>query len=267
MFQYFDHLPVGGQPLHAVELVRGEPAGGLVFEEGERAALHGTEEAVHREVELGVVPLDGVQEFAHSDAGVQFLPDFAAEGLLGRLAGFDLAARELPPVLPVAGPALGGEDAVLGVVDDGGGNGDVFHSLLVLVEDDQRANNARHPSGAGEDEDDEHGTAPAVDDGERREKDGEEDTEYGHGGLFFEGFQCAAELVGAGGGLASAADAVEFWDDVIDFLSGDQPADALEVSVASAIKEDLLHDAVIIDGHIDKLRASALGFVEGVGHK
>ena len=80
-------------------------------------------------------------------------------------------------------------------------------------------------------------------------------------------FQCAAELVGAGGGLPSAADAVEFWDDVVDFLSDDQPADALEVSVASAIKEDLLNDALVIDGHIDELRAGALGFVEGVGHK
>ena len=138
---------------------------------------------------------------------------------------------------------------------------------LVLVQYDQRADDARHPSCAGEDEDDEHGSAPAVDDGERREKDGEEDTEYGHGGLFFEGFQCAAELVGAGGGLASAADAVEFWDDIVDFLSGDQPADALEVTVASAIKEDLLNDALVIDGHIDELRAGALGFVEGVGHR
>ena len=70
LFQYFYHLPVGWQPLHAVEFVRGEPAGGLVFEEGERTALHGAEEAVHREVKLGVVPLDGVQQFAHGDAGV-----------------------------------------------------------------------------------------------------------------------------------------------------------------------------------------------------
>ena len=137
---------------------------------------------------------------------------------------------------------------------------------FVLVQYNQRADDARHPSGAGEDEDDEDGPAPAVDDGERREKEGEEDTQYGHGGLFVQRFQCAAELVGAGGGLATAADAVEFLDDVVDFLSDDQPADALKVSVASAIKEDLLNDALVIDGHIDELRAGALGFVEGVFH-
>ena len=56
-------------------------------------------------------------------------------------------------------------------------------------------------------------------------------------------------------------------DDVVDFLAGDQPADALEISVASANEEDLLNDALVIDGHIDELRAGALGFVEGVGHK
>ena len=102
--------------------------------------------------------------------------------------------------------------------------------------------------------------------GQRREKDGEEDAEEGHRGLFFQLFQRAAELVGAGGGLAAAADAVEFRDDVVDFLADDQPADALEVSVASAHEEDLLDDAVIIDGHIDELRAGALGFVEGGFH-
>ena len=265
--EHLNNLPVRRQPLHAVELIEREPAGGLVLEEGQRAALHGAEEAVHREVELRVVPLDGVQQFPDGDAGLQLLPDLAAQRLLGRLPGFNLAARELPPVLPVARPPLCGEDAVLGIVDNGGGNGDVFHSLFVLVQYDQRANNAWHPSSAGEDEDYEDGPAPAVDDSQGREKDGEEDAEYGHGGLFFEGFQCAAELIGAGGGLSSAADAVEFWDDIVDFLTCHQTTDSLQVTVATAIKEDLPDDALVIDGHIDELRAGALGFVEGVGHK
>jgi hypothetical protein len=44
-------------------------------------------------------------------------------------------------------------------------------------------------------------------------------------------------------------------------------AGPLPVPVASAIKEDLPDNALVIDGHIDELRAGALGFVEGVGHK
>ena len=96
--------------------------------------------------------------------------------------------------------------------------------------------------------------------------DGEEDTEDGHRGLFFQFFQRPAELVGTGGVIASAADAVEFLDDVVNLLAGDQPADALQVAVAAAIERDLLDDAVVINRHIDKLRAGALGFVEGVGH-
>jgi hypothetical protein len=98
-------------------------------------------------VEFGIIPLDGVQQFPDGDTGFQFLPNLASDSLLGSLPRLDFAARELPPVFPVAGPALGGEDAVLGVVDDGGGNGDVFHSLFVLVEDDQRADDAgTHPA-------------------------------------------------------------------------------------------------------------------------
>lgn len=84
--------------------------------------------------------------------------------------------------------------------------------------------------------------------------------------LFFKGFQCPTELIRAGGGLTSTADTVEFWDDVVDFLTGDQTADALQVAIASAHKEDLLDNAVVIDRHIDELRAGTLGFVEGVFH-
>ena len=56
---------------------------------------------------------------------------------------------------------------------------------FVLVEDDQCADDPWHPSCAGEDEDDEHGPAAPVDDGEGREDDGEDDAEEGHGGFGF----------------------------------------------------------------------------------
>ena len=136
----------------------------------------------------------------------------------------------------------------------------------VFVEDDQCGDDARHPSCHGEQKYNKHRSTTSVDDGERREEDGEEDAKDGHDGLFFEGFQCAAELVGAGGGFAAAADAVEFRDDFVDFLANDQTADALEVSVAAAHEENLLNDIIVVNSHIDKLRAGALGFVEGVGH-
>lgn len=137
-----------------------------------------------------------MQQFPDGDAGVQLLPDFAADGLLGRLAGFDLAAGKLPPVLPVAAAPLGGEDAVLGVVDDGGGNGDMFHNLFVLVEDDQRGDDARHPSSAGEDKDDEDGSAPAVDDGQRRKNDGEDDAENGHKEIIYLDYSAKISVYG-----------------------------------------------------------------------
>ena len=43
-------------------------------------------------------------------------------------------------------------------------------------------------------------------------------------------------------------------------------ADPLPDSVASAHEEDLLDNTVVIDRHIDELRAGTLGFVEGVEH-
>ena len=52
--------------------------------------------------------------------------------------------------------------------------------LSVFVEDDQCADNARNPPATGEDKDNQHRPAPAVDNGQRREKDGEEDAKKGH---------------------------------------------------------------------------------------
>ena len=52
--------------------------------------------------------------------------------------------------------------------------------LSVLVQDDQCADNARYPPAEGKEEHNDHRPAPAVDNGQRREKDGEEDAKEGH---------------------------------------------------------------------------------------
>ncbi len=75
-----------------------------------------------------------------------------------------------------------------------------------------------------------------------------------------------AELVGAGGGFVAAADAAEFGDHVVDFLAGDEAADALQVAVAATEERDLLDDVVVVGRHIDEQRASALGGVLYVFH-
>ena len=84
--------------------------------------------------------------------------------------------------------------------------------------------------------------------------------------VIFEGFQCPTELVGARCRFIAAADAIQFANDIIDFLTCHQTTDPLQVAVATAKKGDLLDDAVVINRHVDELRAGALGFVEEVGH-
>ena len=68
-------------------------------------------ETVQRQVEIGVVPFHGTYQFSDSDFRVQFLLDFAVQRLLSRFPGFNLPARELPPVLEFPIYALGGEDS------------------------------------------------------------------------------------------------------------------------------------------------------------
>ena len=79
--------------------------------------------------------------------------------------------------------------------------------------------------------------------------------------LFFEGFQCPTELVGARRSFIAAADAIQFANDIVDFLTCHQTTDPLQVTVATAKKGDLLDDAVVIDRDVDELGAGALGFV------
>lgn len=70
--------------------------------------------------------------------------------------------------------------------------------------------------------------------------------------------QCAAELVGARGRLAAAADAVEFADDIVNLLADDEAANTLQVAVASAQEENLLDDVVVVRRRVNEHRAGAL---------
>ena len=67
---------------------------------------------MHCEMEGRVVPFDGLEELSDFDCRIQLLPDFTFQCLLRGLSGFNLAARELPPVLEFPIAALGGEYSV-----------------------------------------------------------------------------------------------------------------------------------------------------------
>lgn len=83
----------------------------------------------------------------------------------------------------------------------------------------------------------------------------------------FHFFQRPTELVGTGCRFIAAADAIQFANDIVNLLACHQTADALQITMATAIKKDLPNDAIVINGHINQLRAGTLGFVEEVGHR
>ena len=73
----------------------------------------------------------------------------------------------------------------------------------------------------------------------------------------FEFLKGAAKLVRTGSVLDATADAVEFLDDIVDVLAANKLADALQITVASTQKENLLDDVVFVGSHINELRARA----------
>ena len=71
-------------------------------------------------MESRVVVVDGTKEFADFDDCVELFADLTAQGLLWRLSGFDLTARKLPPIFPLAISSLRSKDTSLRVKDDSG---------------------------------------------------------------------------------------------------------------------------------------------------
>ena len=53
-------------------------------------------------------------------------------------------------------------------------------SRVVLVEDDEGGDDAGHPAACSQQKHDENAAAPAVEDGQGREQDGEDDLKHGH---------------------------------------------------------------------------------------
>ena len=71
-----------------------------MFVKLERFRLQGADEAVHGQMELGVIPLNGLHESAYLDFCIEFLLDFAGQRLLRSLPRLHLAAGKFPPTLP-----------------------------------------------------------------------------------------------------------------------------------------------------------------------
>ena len=125
-----DEILVGREPLYGLEAVGVEPAGCVVLFEGEASVGQVTEKAVHGEVEVRVVVVDGGEETVDCNVGVQFFLYFADEGFFAAFTGLDFATREFPPAFPWAIAALGGQDGVV-ATDDGSHNFDVPTGLLL----------------------------------------------------------------------------------------------------------------------------------------
>ena len=85
---------------------------------GQRAVI-----ALHGEMEIGVVVLNGIEITQVGDFDLQLFHELAAYGVLGRLAAHELATGELPKSLHVAVAALHGQQLVGSILaNDPSGN-------------------------------------------------------------------------------------------------------------------------------------------------
>ena len=117
---------VGGHPFHRGKRGARNPADielavvllRLIGFIGERAVV-----ALHGEMEIGVVVLNGVEIAQVGDLHLQLFHELAAHGVFGCLAAHELATGELPKSLHVAIAALHGQQLVGSfLANDPGGN-------------------------------------------------------------------------------------------------------------------------------------------------
>ena len=114
--QPLNHHFVGGQPLNAIQLFFSQPPCSLMFLQRQTTTLHMTPKTMHRKVELGILPLNGLHQPFHQDSRFQFLPYFTLQRLFRCLSIFYLSAREFPSVLIITISSLSGEDTAFVIV-------------------------------------------------------------------------------------------------------------------------------------------------------
>ena len=130
-----DFFDAKGQEGQVTGLGGRDPAQFLAFPGAGRAVEGGDVEEVqlHVQVTLGVVVLHDLPEPAGAHADAQFLAQFAAKGLFGGLAGFELAAGELPVTgHGLALRAQGGQQVVV-LPDDAAGHDDGDHARSPML--------------------------------------------------------------------------------------------------------------------------------------
>ena len=121
---------VGREPVDGMQFVGGEPARRFMFIQVRRLLLQHAQEAMHREMELRIIPFDRVQQVPYVNGAGELFGDFPAQGVLPAFAGLHLSAGEFPPVLPGAVAPLGCENAAL-PEDQGRDDFDPFQGITV----------------------------------------------------------------------------------------------------------------------------------------
>lgn len=102
-------LVIGREPVYTAEFLGAKPSGGFVLIQMQGVVYQGAHKAMHREMEHGIVSLDGSKEFIDTDFGVQLLSYLAPERLDWAFPGFYLASRKLPLIFKLSVFALGGK--------------------------------------------------------------------------------------------------------------------------------------------------------------
>ena len=114
---YFcDYIFICRQPSYRPHILGQQPLGCLMFPQPVTRFRQPASEAMHCQVELRIVVIDGPQQLAHFNLRIQLLAYLALECRLFALTGFYLPSRKLPPVLPVAIAPLRGKYPPLGII-------------------------------------------------------------------------------------------------------------------------------------------------------
>ena len=89
------------QPVYRTQCFFGKPTGCFVLQEFQFAGNDCAQNAMHGQMEGGVIVLHDAENTFRADFGCKLLADFTFDALLRSFAWFKLSAREFPAILVV----------------------------------------------------------------------------------------------------------------------------------------------------------------------
>ena len=97
------------KPLYGMQCLAGEPCRSLMLIQMHGFGYEGAYKAMHRQMEIRVIPFNRIKQLSHLNLCIQFLTNLTNQGILRAFPTLNLSSREFPSAFKLAISSLSGK--------------------------------------------------------------------------------------------------------------------------------------------------------------